>query len=75
MMDRGGDAMAFLLHLVPPSLLTQTAAEYISRHEFIQSIRTAWRALQRTVANNPLESTIAVLAVALLVWAVARMGS
>lgn len=67
--------MEFLLHLAPPSLLSQTAAEYISRHEVAQSIRTAARSLQRTVANNPLESAIAVLAVALLVWAVARMGS
>lgn len=67
--------MAFLLHLVPPSLLAQTATEYISRHEAAQSIRTLANSLHRTVVNNPLESTLAVLAVALLVWAVARMGS
>lgn len=67
--------MAFLLHLVLPSLLSQTAVEYVSRHEVAQSIRDLANSLHRTVVNNPLESTLAVLAVALLAWAVARMGS
>ncbi|MFW5904927.1 MAG: hypothetical protein ACOCUZ_01800 [bacterium] len=56
-----------------PALLAQAASEYVSISQIVRGVRSFFASLPGLVADNPLESAVAVVAVLLFAWMVARI--